>query len=89
MLLYGLQIGAFFRHNRPFYGADLDTDATVNTSRKVNPVPVSTFAIFARTFMDTSNGTGINAISDAFAGISNNSVRHSVLSLKEGWGNTS
>jgi hypothetical protein len=59
----------------------LDADATVNTGGKVNPVPVSTLDIFARTFVDTSNRAGINAISDAFAGISNNSMGH--CSLKD------
>jgi hypothetical protein len=76
-----LQIWSFFRHNRPFYWADLDADATVNTGGKVNPVPVSTLDIFARTFVDTSNRAGINAISDAFTGISNNSMGH--CSLKD------
>jgi len=61
----------------------LDADATVNTGGKVNPVPIRTFDIFARTFMDTSNRTGINAISDAFTSIRNNRVWHSILSLKD------
>jgi hypothetical protein len=74
-----LQIWPFFRHDRPFYWTDLKTDPTVNTGGKVNPVPISTFDIFAGTFMDTSYGASINAISDAFAGVGNNRVWHSVL----------
>ena len=74
-----LQIRSFFRHDRPFYWADLKTDTTVNTGGKVNPVPISTLDIFAGTFMDTSYRASINAISDAFAGVGNNRVWHSVL----------
>jgi hypothetical protein len=33
--------------------------------------------------MDTGNGTGINAVGDAFAGIRNNRVWHSVLAIKD------
>jgi hypothetical protein len=82
-----LQIRSFFRHDRPFYWADLETDATVNTGGKVNPVPVSTLDIFAGSWMNASNWAGINAISDAFADICNNRVWHSVLS--SGFDNTS
>ena len=75
MLLRGiLQIWSFFRNNRSFYWANLETDATVDTGGKVNPVPISTLDIFAWTLVDTCNRAGINAISNAFAGISNNSV---------------
>jgi hypothetical protein len=75
-----LQFWSFFRHDRPFYGADLEADATIDAGGKVNPVPVSTLDIFTWTFVDASNWTGINTISNAFASIGNNSVWHSVLS---------
>ena len=78
-----MQIWSFFRYDRPFYWADLDTDTTVNTGRKVNPVPISTFDIFTGPFVDTSNRASINAISDALTGIGNNRVRHNLLSFKD------
>jgi hypothetical protein len=74
-----LQLGPLFCQNCPFHWAHLDADATVNTGCKINPVPISPLDIFAGTFVDTSNGTGINAIGDAFAGICNYRVWHSVL----------
>lgn len=75
-----LQIGSFFRHDRPFYRADLQANAAINAGSKVNPVPVCPFFVFAWPFMDASNRAGINAIGNALAGIGQNRMRHSVLS---------
>ena len=74
-----LQIWSLFWKDRPLYWANLYTDATVNAGGKVNPVPVITLNVFAWTFVNASHRTGIDAIGNAFADISNNRVRHSVL----------
>lgn len=81
MLLWRfLQLWSLFWNNRILHWADLYTDTTVNAGGKVNPVPVSTFDVFAWTWVNASHRTGIDAIAIAFAGIGNNRVRHSVLS---------
>lgn len=74
-----LQVWTFFGHDRAFNRANLQADAAVNASSKVNPVPIGTFHIFARTRVDASNRAGINAVSNAFTGIRNDRVRHRVL----------
>jgi hypothetical protein len=71
-----LQIGAFFGENSAFYRANLETNATINAGGKVNPVPIRAFCIFAGTRMNAGDGTGINAIGNAFAGISDNRMGH-------------
>jgi hypothetical protein len=75
-----LQIRSLFWNDRILHWTDLDTDAAVYAGGKVNPVPVITLNVFAWTFVNASYRTGINAISNAFADISNNCMRHSVFS---------
>jgi len=47
-----LQVGTFFCHNRAFHRANLQTNATVDTSCKINPVPICTFFILARALVN-------------------------------------
>ncbi len=75
-----LQITSFFGQNSPFDGTNLETNAAVNASCKVDPVPVCSFGVFAGAFMNTGNGASINAIGNAFTNVGDNGVRHSVLS---------
>jgi hypothetical protein len=76
-----LQIGSLFWDDRSFYGANLDTDATINTGGKVNPVPIGSLDVFTRAIMNASYWTSIYAVSDAFTDISNNCVWHILDSL--------
>ncbi len=72
-----LQIRSFFWNDRPFHWADLQTNTAVYACRKVNPLPVvNTLNVFARAWVNASNGAGIDASSKAFAYISNDCVRH-------------
>lgn len=77
LLRSGLQIRAFFGNDRPFHGADLQANSTINAGRKINPVPVCSLGIFARTGVDAGNRAGIHAISDPFTGVGDNSMWHS------------
>ena len=76
-----MQRWLFFRQNRPFNWADLETDPAVNTGGKIDPVPVCSFGIFARAFVDASYRTSVNAICYTLANISHNGMGHGVLSL--------
>jgi hypothetical protein len=76
-----LQFGSFFRHDRPFDWANLKANTTVNTGRKIDPIPVGSFFVFARTIMNTGYGTSIDAICYAFANIGYDRVCHGFLSL--------
>jgi hypothetical protein len=76
-----LQLWSFFCENCPFYRANLETDATVDASGKVNPVPISSLGVFAWAIMNTSYWTGIYAVSNAFTDFCNNCMRHVLDSL--------
>jgi hypothetical protein len=76
-----LQIGAFFGHDRALNGAHLQTNSAINARRKINPIPIRPFGVFARTGMNARDRTSINAISDAFTNVSNNRMGHGTLSL--------
>lgn len=76
-----LQIRLFFGQNRPFYGADLQADAAVNAGVEVNPIPVCALLILARPFVDAGDWASIDAIGNAFADISDNSVGHALSLL--------
>jgi hypothetical protein len=76
-----LEFRSFFGDNRPFYRANLDTDAAINTSGKINPIPIGPLNIFSRTLMNAGDGTGIDTIGDAFAGVGYYGMWHSVPSL--------
>jgi hypothetical protein len=73
-----LKIGLFLRQNGPLNRANLEANATVDAGGKVNPVPVGALGIFARTFMDTGNGAGIDAVGNPFADVGNNGVGHGI-----------
>jgi hypothetical protein len=75
-----LQIWPFFGDNSSFYWANLQADSTIDAGSKVNPVPVSSFGIFPRTFVNAGNWASIDAIGDSFAGVGNNCMWHCSLS---------
>lgn len=77
-----LEIRSLLWQDRPFNGADLQADSAINAGGKINPIPVGAFGIFARTFVNTGNRTGVHAVRDAFTGIRYNRMGHSVLSYK-------
>jgi hypothetical protein len=76
-----LQIGLFFRQNGPLYWAYLEANAAVDAGGKVNPVPVGALGVFAWSFMNTSDWTGIDAVGYPFTNVSHNGVGHN-LSLQ-------
>jgi hypothetical protein len=76
-----LQVRSLFGHDRAFDGADLKTDATVNAGGKINPVPVRTFRVFPRTFVDAGNWASVYTIGNAFASIGHDRMRHKGLVL--------
>jgi len=71
-----LEIGPLFWDDRPFHGANLETNATVDTGGKVNPIPVGALTIFAGSFVDTGHRTSINAVGNALAGVGYDCVGH-------------
>jgi hypothetical protein len=71
-----LKIGTLVGQDRSNDGADLEANTTVNASRKIDPIPSGSLRIFAGTFFDTSDGTGIDAVGDAFADIGDDGVGH-------------
>ena len=84
MCLFGgiLQLRALLWHDRPFYRTDLQTNAAINASREVDPIPVGTFSVLLRPRVDAGNWAGINAIGNAFAGIGHNGVWHGFSVLR-------
>jgi hypothetical protein len=78
-----LQVGSFFGHDRPFDRANLQANAAINASRKINPTPVGAFGIFARARMDAGDWAGIYAIGNAFACVGNNGVWHRYFRLNQ------
>jgi hypothetical protein len=80
-----LQFGTFVWDDRIFDWTHLQTNAAVYAGIEVNPKPISTFDIFARAGMNASNWTSADAISNSFADICNDSVRHvSILDFRFG-----
>ena len=72
-----LQIWLLLRQNCPLYRTDLETDTTIDTGIKVNPIPVCSLLIFTWAFVNTGDRAGVYAVSDAFANVSHNRVGHS------------
>ena len=60
----------------------MEADAAVNAGRKVNPVPIRAFAVFARTGVNAGDGTGIDTIGNTFAGLGHNRVGQGSTLLK-------
>lgn len=73
-----LQFRFLFGQNCPLHRTNLQANAAVDAGIKINPVPVSAFGIFTRPFVNTSDGTSVDAISDAFANIGNDGVSHGI-----------
>jgi hypothetical protein len=76
LAIFGLEIGALFWQDSTLYGADLETNATVNAGRKINPIPVRTNGVFTRAFNNAGYWAGANAVSNPFANIRDDRVRH-------------
>jgi hypothetical protein len=74
-----LQLGPLLWNDRTSDRTHLQTNAAVNAGIKINPKPISTLDIFARTRVNASNRTSADAISNSLANIRNDSMWHSVL----------
>jgi hypothetical protein len=75
-----LQLGALFRNDSTFNWADLQANAAVDAGAEIDPVPVSTLGVFARTLVNAGHWASVYAVGYALAGVGNNRMRHSVLS---------
>lgn len=72
LLLFGcfLQVWAFFWNDRAFHRAHLQADTAVDAGGKIDPVPIHSFQVFVRAWMDTGNRAGIDTICYAFTSFS-------------------
>ena len=59
----------------------MQTDATINTGSKVNPVPIGALGVFAGAFVNAGHRTGIHAVSNPFTDVCNNGVGHRSSSI--------
>ena len=57
----------------------MQTDAAVNAGGEVNPIPICSFYVFARSLVDARDRTGVDTIGNAFANIRHYSVGHRLL----------
>jgi hypothetical protein len=71
-----LQFWTFVWDDRIFDRTHLQTNAAVNAGIEVNPKPISAFDVFSGAGVNASNRTSADAISNSFADICNDSVRH-------------
>jgi hypothetical protein len=78
-----LQVGTFFGQDCSSYRANLQTNPTINTGGKVNPVPISPNSIFAGAFMNAGYWAGANTIGHTFTNISNDRMRHAIKAQKQ------
>jgi hypothetical protein len=69
LAILGLEIGALFGQNSTLYRTDLETNTTVNTGRKINPIPIRTHGVFTGAFINAGDRAGANAVSNPFANI--------------------
>jgi hypothetical protein len=76
-----LQVGTLFGNNSSLYWTDLEANAAVNTGGKVNPVPIRSFAVFARAIMNTGDWAGIHTVCNALTHIRHNCMSHWLFSL--------
>ena len=76
-----MEFWLFFGQDRPFYRTNLQTDATVDTGRKVDPIPVVSVGVFSGTRMDAGDGASIDAIRYAFAGFGHDGMGQGVDSF--------
>jgi hypothetical protein len=78
-----LQFWPFVWDDRIFDGTHLQTNAAVYAGIEVYPKPISAFDVFAGAGVNASNRTSADAISNSFANICNDSVRHvSILDFR-------
>jgi hypothetical protein len=78
-----LQFGPFICDDRIFDWTHLQTNAAVYAGIEVNPIPIGTFDVFAWAGVNASHRTSADAISNSFANIRNDSVRHvSILDFR-------
>lgn len=71
-----LHVGALLWHNRALNGANLQANTAVDTGSKVDPIPICSFCIFTRAFVNAGNRTRFNTVGYAFTGIRNNCMWH-------------
>lgn len=65
-----------FGQDCPFNWTDFQADAAVNAGIKVDPVPVRSFLIFARTVVDAGDRAVISAGGNAFTNVGHDRMRH-------------
>jgi hypothetical protein len=71
-----LEVGAFFGDDRPFDGTNLETNAAINTGRKIDPIPIGAFGIFAGALVNASYRAGCHTIRYTLTNIRHNRMRH-------------
>jgi len=71
-----LQFGPFVWDDRIFDWTHLQTNAAVYAGIEINPIPIGSFDVFAGAWVNASNWTSAYTISNSFADIRNDSVRH-------------
>jgi hypothetical protein len=76
-----LQVWSFFRHNGILDRTNYQTDPTIDTSIKIDPIPIGTSGIFAWTFMDTGDRASRHTVSNPFTNIRNDRVSHNIFSI--------
>jgi hypothetical protein len=76
-----LEFRTFFSHNGSLYRTNLKTNSAVNTSRKINPIPVCALGIFPWPFVDAGHRTSINTIRNPLTNIGHYGMSHCVFSF--------
>ena len=75
-----LQFRTLLGLNCAINGTNFHTNPTVDAGLKVNPIPICSLGIFARTGMNTGNRTGFHTIRYAFTHIRHNCMGHNLFS---------
>ena len=71
-----LKIRPLFSENRSLDRAHLQTDPTIDAGVEIDPVELSSFLVATLAGLDAGDGTGIEAIGDAFADIGHDRMGH-------------
>jgi len=66
-----------FGEDRPFHRTDLQANPTVDTGRKINPVPVCALLVFTGAFVDAGDRAGIYTVGHPFTDVRYDGMRHS------------
>ena len=74
-----LKLRPFFSKDCTFDRADLEADAAIDAGVEIDPIKVGSLFVLALALVDAGHWTGINAIGNAFAHISDDGVSHGWL----------